>query len=130
MINNTKIKFFFFLFLFCFCLFSNAQKLNIKNYSVEDGLPQSQILDIGHDHSGLLCLATNGGGVSSFDGIKFTNYTSKDGLNSNHAYTTFEDKSKTIWIGTSKGLNKIIKNTLYKITDSAISNLNIYFITQ
>jgi ligand-binding sensor domain-containing protein/serine phosphatase RsbU (regulator of sigma subunit) len=126
----TKFKFFPFLIFFCLCFSAKAQKLNIKNYSIEDGLPQSQILDIAQDHSRLLWLSTNSGGVSYFDGQKFVSFTTKEGLNSNHVYTVFEDKNKTIWIGTSKGLNKYTNSSLKSIDDSIINSLNIYYISE
>lgn len=105
---------------------SYAQLLNLKNYSIDDGLPQSQIFDILQDHSGMIWFATNGGGVSRFDGLKFHNYSTKDGLANNRVYELFEDRDQSIWMGTSNGLNRFVKGKLETITDKAISKSPVY----
>ncbi|MBA3970701.1 MAG: hypothetical protein H0X46_00885, partial [Bacteroidetes bacterium] len=110
----------------CCSLFSKAQLLDLKSYSIEDGLPQSQILDVFQDHSGIIWLATNGGGVSRFDGVKFHNLGTKEGLNNNRVYSIFEDSKKNIWIGTLKGLNKYSNSKITNIQDSVLGELIIY----
>jgi ligand-binding sensor domain-containing protein/serine phosphatase RsbU (regulator of sigma subunit) len=118
-------RIYIFLFLICICITANAQLLNFKNYSIDDGLPQSQILDIFQDHTGIVWFATNGGGVSRYDGTTFHNLSIKDGLNHNRAYTVFEDSHKTIWIGTSRGLNKYVNNKLQRVNDTLINQKGI-----
>jgi ligand-binding sensor domain-containing protein/serine phosphatase RsbU (regulator of sigma subunit) len=114
------------LFFFCASVFLGAQSLNFKNYSIEDGLPQSQILDICQDHTGVLWFATNGGGVGRLDGIKFHNLSTRDGLNTNRVYDVFEDSHNRIWIGSAKGLNEYINNKVVKISDTLINQTTIY----
>ena len=102
-----KIFLLFTLLLFISC-FSFGQKLTIKNYSIDDGLPQLQILDEYQDYTGAMWFATNGSGISRFDGLKFDNYTTKRGLKSNHVFCFYEDNNKELWIATAKGLNKFV----------------------
>lgn len=129
--NWKSIKIFFALHLvFCCAFFSSAQQLNFKNYSIEDGLPQSQILDICQDHTGIIWFATNGGGVSRFDGLVFHNLNTKDGLNNNRVYDVFEDSHQNIWIGSGKGLNKFVNNKLLKVSDTLINQTTIYRIRE
>jgi ligand-binding sensor domain-containing protein/serine phosphatase RsbU (regulator of sigma subunit) len=109
-----------------FCLCVKAQQLNIKNFSIDDGLPQSQIIDIFQDHTGIIWLTTNGGGVTRFDGVKFHNLSTKDGLNSNRVFTVFEDSKQNLLIGTSHGLNRFSNNKIYKVNDTLIDQRTIY----
>ncbi len=112
--------------LLCNNLFTKAQLLDFKTYSIEDGLPQSQINDVFQDHTGIIWIATNGGGVSRFDGQTFHNLGTKEGLNNNRAQTIFEDSKQNLWIGTNKGLNKYSNNKLINIQDSILGKLSIF----
>lgn len=59
------------------------------------------------DSRGFLWIATEGGGVDVFDGQKFKNYSTSEGLPSNVVRCLFEDKTGNIWMGTeNKGLVK------------------------
>src|SRR5262249_44525786 len=62
-------------------------------------------------------------GLSCFDGAKFQNYSSKDGLGGD-VIRAVTGSNKTIWIGTSHGLSafdgKSFRN--YTIRDGLISN--------
>lgn len=127
--NRRTIRITFpFLFLFCFCCSAKAQQLNIKNYSIEDGLPQSQILNIFQDHTGIVWFSTNGGGVSHFDGIHFSNLSTKDGLKSNRVYVVQEDKNNIIWIGTAKGIAKYQGKKISVLKDPVINDKAIFSI--
>jgi len=74
------------------------------NYTVGDGLPQSQIYAIREDRQGYLWFGTYGGGISRFDGLNFTNYSEEDGLSSNFVQCITQDKKDDLWIGTDDGL--------------------------
>ena len=70
---------FLFLLFFVFSLVKTwGQQYNFLNYSVGDGLPQSQIYAIHEDSRGYLWFGSYGGGISCFDGINFTNYSEED----------------------------------------------------
>lgn len=86
-------------------LILNSQTYHFKTYTIDDGLAQSQVLYIFQDSDGFLWFATNGGGVSKFDGNKFENYTQKEGLVNNTVYNIFEDTERNLWFGTIDGLS-------------------------
>lgn len=95
------------LFLLCCILLSAgalAQKYTFKNYTVEDGLAQSQINDINQDQKGYLWISTESG-LSRFDGLSFRNYSVDDGLPDNKVEKIyfFDDEC---WVGTPNGLAK------------------------
>jgi ligand-binding sensor domain-containing protein/two-component sensor histidine kinase len=83
-----------------------SQQFIFKNYSVEDGLAQSQVFALLKDSRGLLWIGTKDGGLCSYDGLQFKTYTEKDGLLSNHITDIKEDASKDIWIASHNGLTK------------------------
>lgn len=76
------------------------------------GLKEDFIWDIVEDREGNLWLATNGGGVSRFDGKTFTTYDTSHGLASNVVYTVLISKDHTIWFGTEAGLTRL-KNGVF-----------------
>ncbi|MFT6746887.1 MAG: ligand-binding sensor domain-containing protein, partial [Glaciecola sp.] len=98
--------------IFCYHLFTlilfvvsvSAQQGNFKNYSVNDGLAQSQVYSISETADGFLWIGTRGGGLCKFDGLEFITFTKKDGLPSNYVNSLFQDENKHLWIGTSNGL--------------------------
>ena len=56
------------------------------------------------DKTGCLWFGTTGEGVYRYNGNSFTQFTVKDGLNSNAVYSILEDKTGNIWIGTTDGI--------------------------
>jgi len=89
-----------------FCPFwLQAQTYKCTNYSLIDGLSQSEVLHICNSSDGRLWMATNGGGINIFDGTNFNPLTTFDGLSNNRVTCSFQDKAGTMWIGTIDGLN-------------------------
>lgn len=86
-------------------LVTYSQTYNFKNYSTEQGLPQSQVLAIFQDHQGNMWFGTNSGGVGKYDGVKFTTYTDNDGLVNNVVFSISENTKHEILLGTTKGLS-------------------------
>jgi ligand-binding sensor domain-containing protein len=87
-----------------------AQQFNFRNWSLEQGLPQSQVNDMLQDHKGQLWIATLGG-LSRFDGTTFHTYTKRDGMSSNSIKCLLQDSRHRIWIGTTdKGLMLLARN--------------------
>jgi len=76
----------------------HAQILPFRNYSTEDGLPQSQVSSIIQDHYGYLWIGTLGG-VCRYDGQTFHEYP----IQNRDVRTVFEDHSGKIWVGTKGG---------------------------
>lgn len=81
-------------------LHTHAQQFNFRNWSLEQGLPQSQVNDILQDNKGQLWVATLGG-LSRFDGSAFHTYTKRDGMSSNSIRCLLLDSRQRIWIGTT-----------------------------
>ncbi len=122
-----------FLFVLPFlCLFfpAGAQRLAIDNYSINNGIPQSQIIDLYQDHSGVMWVGTSGGGICKYDGIRFIDITTRDGLKNNRVYSIYEDANNDIWVGTLKGLNKISNNKVTSFNDTTVDKKIVYGITQ
>ncbi|MGZ4095191.1 MAG: ligand-binding sensor domain-containing protein [Bacteroidia bacterium] len=74
------------------------------NFTVEDGLIQSQAMHIVQDKSRYLWIGTEGG-LCKFDGKTFVKYSSQDGLVSNFINKLLCDESGRIWIATKKGVS-------------------------
>lgn len=56
------------------------------------------------DRQGVVWCGTWGGGLARFDGKTWRNYTTKDGLPSNHIFMLYQDTNGVLWIGTDRGL--------------------------
>lgn len=85
-----------------------SQLYNFRYYSVEDGLIMSSVAKIYQDSKGYIWFGTQGG-LSRFDGLKFTNYSIEDGLNDKTVLSIVEDVDNTLLIGTKEGIN-LLKN--------------------
>jgi ligand-binding sensor domain-containing protein len=85
-------------------VFVNAQQYNFINYSIEDGLVQSQVRSICQDDKGYIWVGTLGG-VSQFNSTTFKNYEVNDGLLNSQINTVFKDKKGRIWLGTIGGVS-------------------------
>jgi signal transduction histidine kinase/CheY-like chemotaxis protein/ligand-binding sensor domain-containing protein len=83
---------------------ASAQRQHLTAYSLEDGLPQSQVQDVLQDERGYLWVALYAGGVARFDGHTFTPLTVEDGLPDNSVTALHEDSSGTLWFGTQSGI--------------------------
>jgi ligand-binding sensor domain-containing protein len=59
--------------ILAFFIYSNsiAQQYSLKNFSVAEGLPQSQVFGLYEDDGGYIWMGTKGGGIVRFDGKKF-----------------------------------------------------------
>lgn len=80
---------------------SRAQDLSFYQYDTKDGLAGSVVHGITQDNDGFIWFATETG-LSRFDGKRFRNFTSNDGLPNNEVFLTFADSKNRIWIATFK----------------------------
>lgn len=62
----------------------------------DDGLPSSETYDVLQDRQGYMWFATDRG-VSRYDGIRFQNFTTQNGLPDNVVFTLYEDPLGRIW---------------------------------
>lgn len=72
------------------------QVVYLKNYSATDGLLSSRVNYLMQDSKGFIWIATDKG-VSRFDGQRFKNFTSADGLESNECFRIAEDNYHRIF---------------------------------
>ncbi|MGN7987317.1 ligand-binding sensor domain-containing protein [Pedobacter sp. 22226] len=101
----------------------SAQSYNFTNYSLKDGLPQSQVMVIYQAKDRTLWLGTFGG-VSNFDGKIFTSYSKADGLSSNSVNCILEDNQGQIYFGTEAGINSLKKGKITTIfSGKSVNNL-------
>jgi ligand-binding sensor domain-containing protein/signal transduction histidine kinase len=76
----------------------------LRNWTVEDGLPQNSITAIAQSPDGYLWMGTFNGLVR-FDGVRFTIFDSVNtpALNANPVHTLLMDRGKRLWIYTEGG---------------------------
>jgi len=120
--NNTQRLILLSLSIF-FTIQSNAQTYFFDKYSVKQGLGQSSIYTIKQNNDGLLFLGTSAG-LSTFNGVKFTNLTIDNGLAPNGVKSLFIDTNNNIWTGhISGGLSFVDKDTIINIVikDSSVN---------
>ncbi|MBI5218718.1 MAG: PAS domain-containing protein [Bacteroidia bacterium] len=115
----------FVLLVFLLCVFNSVwcQQYNFTNYSVEQGLIQSQVTALFEDGKGYLWVGTNGG-VSMFDGIRFINYDVENGLPDNQVRAVCEDGSNNIWVATNNGLGMLVLNGVDGYSGSKFKTYN------
>ncbi|MCG3167463.1 MAG: hypothetical protein POELPBGB_03255 [Bacteroidia bacterium] len=76
---------------------SFGQQYNFRNFSIEDGLEQSQINVIYQDKKGYIWIGGNGG-LTRFDGKNFKTWTAKDSLPSANILAITQDSKGNLWI--------------------------------
>ncbi|MBK5277624.1 MAG: hypothetical protein JJE09_02055 [Bacteroidia bacterium] len=81
-----------------------AQQFTLRQYTVVDGLPQSQVNVILEDSNGYLWIGTQGGGLARFDGREFKVYTTRDGLLGNVINYLKLDSKQNLWIVHPRGI--------------------------
>jgi ligand-binding sensor domain-containing protein len=92
----------------------SAQQYNFINYSIEDGLAQSQVQTIYQDKKGYLWLGTYGG-LTRYDGKSFVNYSKENGLLDNRINCIVENNNNEIYVATLGGINKFNGKTFKSI---------------
>lgn len=88
-----------------------AQTRQFTNYSLKEGLPQSQVYCIAEDNKGYLWVGTRGGGVARFDGLNFETFTTKEGLSGNYINDITIHGNQVI-VATNAGLTTI-ENSIF-----------------
>ncbi len=96
-------------------IYAIAQEYNFIKYSVQEGLPQSQVFAALQDSHGFVWFGTKGGGLCRFDGDGFEKFSMKDKLPSNYIQALYEDDQQSIWVGTKKGIARFNGKTFRSI---------------
>lgn len=114
-----------------------AQQSILRNYSLEQGLPQVSVLSMAQDEHANIWLGTQGG-VSRFDGTNFQNFDTRHGLSGNHISCILADSKYRIWFGHRyNGVSYMEFDSIYSIgfTDKRVTSIkedsfgNIWFST-
>ena len=115
------------LFLFAIMTFkSSGQQYGFRKFSLEEGLPQTEVFSMIQDSKQNIWVGTNGGGLSRFNGKIFETYTTQDGLKSNQIWSLFEDSGGNIWIGGSNVITRYDGITFNNITEAPVPFLRTY----
>jgi ligand-binding sensor domain-containing protein/serine phosphatase RsbU (regulator of sigma subunit) len=75
-----------------------SQTINLNQFGIEEGLPQSSIYTMLQDKDGSIWVGTMNG-VSKYNGLNFENFTRTDGLAENRVTSSCIDKNGDIWFG-------------------------------
>lgn len=105
---------FFIAGLLSLSLLAHGQNHAIMQYTVMDGLPQSQVNMVLEDAYGYLWIGTHGGGLARFDGREFKIYTTRDGLLNNVIHYLKLDSKNNLWIVHPKGITRFNGHTFTK----------------
>jgi len=84
------------------CCFSLAQNPYSIRYSLDEGLPTSNIYSAFEANNGYMWFATDVG-VLRYDGYTFKHYNTDDGLGDNEVFKIFQDSKKRLWFLTLNG---------------------------
>jgi len=133
--NTTRFLSTFIVFLLSWLLIATTgfcQTYNFTSYSIDAGLPQSQVTSLCQDQYGYLWMGTLGGGVCKFNGKNFKVFSTKNGLKSNSIRDIFEDKAGNMWIGTEGGgLSMFSDDSIITYTtENGLSHNTIFSITE
>jgi ligand-binding sensor domain-containing protein len=106
--------------------FVPSQILPFESYTVKDGLPSNRITAIHQDSRGYIWVGTNNG-LSVYDGARFTNYSTVNGLSNNWITDIAEDPREpgTLWIGTiAGGVNRLKRGRIASFRQGADNPTN------
>ncbi|MFQ5618248.1 MAG: two-component regulator propeller domain-containing protein [Rhodospirillales bacterium] len=84
------------------------QKVEQGLQNVEVAYNPNYIVSLTVDHAGTVWAGTWGGGLSRFDGTAWRTFTVTDGLPGNHVFALDTDPKGNVWIGTSRGLARLV----------------------
>ncbi len=103
--------------------------LNCSQVGITDG---QNVNDIVVDHSDIVWIGMEKGGIARFDGKSWRVYSEEDGLPSNWIYGLYVDEENYIWAATFKGVAKFDGNrwnTLYTVENGSLVNDRVHVVT-
>src|SRR6476660_635199 len=106
-------KKFFILACFLICIHCFSQQYPFVHYTPKDGLVNSRVKKAYQDSKGRMYFLTYGG-LSVYDGIRFRNYTTQNGLASNVLNDILEVGDDSLLIATNSNahLNVLVKGKI------------------
>lgn len=128
---SVKIKKLFHVGFFCIFLyhFGTGQSGNFFNYSIAEGLPQSQVFAICQDSLGYIWAGTQGGGVAIFDGKQFKSLDDeKSTIKSKFINALYTSSDGKVWIGTMQGLYHYQNDTIFDTKNDNSLDFQVYSI--
>ena len=81
------------------------QKQEMGLQGVDVAYNPNYVVSLEVDRQGGVWAGTWGGGLSRFDGKRWVNYTTAEGLPGNHVFMLHADANGKLWIGTNNGLS-------------------------
>ncbi|MCR5696486.1 MAG: response regulator [Marinilabiliaceae bacterium] len=91
----------------------------LTTLTMSDGLQHNFVDDLYEDNKGFLWIATNGGGLSRYDGYNFQYYdiSTEPHLRSNFLHKIAADNHNRLWIASDDGIDIIDLTTMRNVTD-------------
>lgn len=83
------------------------QKVEQGIEDVDIAYNSNYVISLEIDGDGVIWAGTWGGGLARFDGTRWRNFTSADGLPANHIFMLRLDRKGRLWVGTSHGLARL-----------------------
>lgn len=96
-----------------------AQTYDFQNFTVEQGLSQSQILCLYQINTGELWMGTNQGGINRYNGSGFSYTTKEHGLSDNVVYSLAQLQDGRVLAGTNNGLSIILADKIDTLTTAS-----------
>ena len=103
--------------------------LNCSQVGITDG---QNVNDIVVDHSDVVWVGMEKGGIARFDGKSWRVYSEEDGLPSNWIYGLYVDEANYVWAATFKGVAKFDGNrwnTIYTVENGSLVNDRVHIVT-
>jgi ligand-binding sensor domain-containing protein len=95
------------------------QKEEMGLQNVDVAYNPNYIVAIEVDAQGVVWVGTWGGGLGRFDGKRWTNYTTVEGLPGNHVFMLHIDRAGKLWVGTNNGLTRMTGGKFEKAMTTA-----------
>lgn len=93
------------------CLYGHES--NLKNYSIDQGLPSAECYAVFQDSKGYIWIGTDMG-VSMYNGYTFRNFTTENGLVDNTVFAFSEDSQGRIWFSSFSGrISYFLNDSIY-----------------
>ena len=106
-----------------------AQHLNIYKYTLQDGLVNNDVLKIYQDQQGFIWICTRGG-LSRYDGTRFTNYTTENGLTNDMINDIYEVAPQEFVIAQNLNGPRILKDgRIYAFSSPRNVTINNFYKT-